>query len=32
MIGAVIVGLIAAGLVALIDLYLTRNLPKERLT
>lgn len=31
-IGAVIVGLIAAGLVALIDLYLTRNLPKERLT
>jgi NitT/TauT family transport system permease protein len=31
-IGAIIVGLIAAGLVALIDLYLTRNLPKERLT
>ena len=31
-IGAVIVGLIAAGLVALLDLYLTRNLPKERLT
>ena len=31
-IGAVVVGLIAAGLVALIDLYLTRNLPKERLT
>lgn len=31
-IGAILVGLIAAGLVALIDLYLTRNLPKERLT
>lgn len=31
-IGAIIVGLIAAGLVALLDLYLTRNLPKERLT
>ena len=31
-IGAIVVGLIAAGLVALIDLYLTRNLPKERLT
>ena len=31
-IGAVVGGLIAAGLVALIDLYLTRNLPKERLT
>ena len=31
-IGAVLVGLIAAGLVALLDLYLTRNLPKERLT
>ena len=31
-IGAILVGLIAAGLVALLDLYLTRNLPKERLT
>lgn len=31
-IGAVVVGLIAAALVALLDLYLTRNLPKERLT
>lgn len=31
-IGAIIVGLVAAGLVALLDLYLTRNLPKERLT
>jgi len=31
-IGAVIVGLLAAGLVALLDLYLTRNLPKETLT
>ncbi len=31
-IGAIIVGLLAAGLVALLDLYLTRNLPKERLT
>ena len=31
-IGAVLVGLIAAGLVALLDLYLTRNLPKEKLT
>ncbi|MFM7213178.1 MAG: ABC transporter permease, partial [Actinomycetota bacterium] len=28
-IGAIIVGLLAAGLVALLDLYLTRNLPKE---
>ena len=31
-IGAILVGLIAAGLVALLDLYLTRNLPKEKLT
>ncbi|MFZ4510778.1 MAG: ABC transporter permease [Candidatus Nanopelagicales bacterium] len=31
-IGAIVVGLIAAGLVALLDLYLTRNLPKEKLT
>ena len=31
-IGAIIVGLLAAGLVALLDLYLTRNLPKETLT
>ncbi|MGI9197702.1 MAG: ABC transporter permease [Candidatus Nanopelagicales bacterium] len=31
-IGAIVVGLIAAGLVALLDLYLTRNLPKENLT
>ena len=31
-IGAIIVGLMAAGLVALLDLYLTRNLPKETLT
>ena len=31
-IGSIIVGLAAAGLVTLIDLYLTRNLPKERLT
>jgi NitT/TauT family transport system permease protein len=31
-IGAVIVGLVAAGLVALLDFYLTRNLPKEKLT
>lgn len=31
-IGAVVVGLVAAALVALLDLYLTRNLPKERLT
>ena len=31
-IGAIIVGLVAAGLVALLDLFLTRNLPKERLT
>jgi NitT/TauT family transport system permease protein len=31
-IGAIMVGLIAAGLVALLDLYLTRNLPKEKLT
>lgn len=30
--GAIIVGLAAAALVTLIDLYLTRNLPKERLT
>ena len=31
-IGAVLVGLLAAGLVTLLDLYLTRNLPKETLT
>ena len=31
-IGAIIVGLLAAGLDALLDLYLTRNLPKETLT
>ena len=31
-IGAVVVGLLAAGLVTLLDLYLTRNLPKETLT
>lgn len=31
-IGAIVVGLVAAGLVALLDLYLTRNLPKENLT
>lgn len=31
-IGAIIVGLLAAGLIALIDLFLTRNLPKETLS
>jgi len=30
MFGSIIVGLLAAGLVVLLDMYLTRNLPKER--
>jgi hypothetical protein len=27
--GAIVLGLLAAGLVTLLDVYLTRNLPKE---
>lgn len=30
MFGSIVVGLLAAGLVSLLDMYLTRNLPKER--